>query len=159
MVDESTDVSTLEQIPYSFVLLMKAILTGLKLETPMQILYLKVFDIGTLRGQGYDGVSVMAGKVTGVSAQSLQQQPKVLYFHCQDHNLNLVISSTCRSVPEIRNLFVFLGTLTWFLHASAKHRRIFERYVSCTRRYCYSIVVGDAVTSLQKSKRKLISQY
>ena len=39
-------------------------------------------DIGNLRGQGYDGASVMAGKVSGVSARILKQQPKAFYCHC-----------------------------------------------------------------------------
>ena len=88
----------------------------------MQIPYPKVslencnLDISNLQGQGYDGALVIAGKVPGVSAHILHQQPKAL----QGHNLNLVIFSTCRSVPEIRNLFGFLGMLTWFLGASAK---------------------------------------
>lgn len=62
----------------------------------------------------------MAGKVSGVLAQILQQQPKAFYCHCRAHNLNLVISSTCGRVPEIRNLFGFLATLTSFLGASHK---------------------------------------
>ena len=83
----------------------------------------------------------MAGKVSGVSAQILHRQPKALYCHCRGHNLNLVISSTCGSVPEIRNLFGFLGTLTWFLGASAKRKGILQRYLAL--KDIASIVVGD----------------
>lgn len=99
-------------------------------------------DVAYLRGQGYDGASVMAGKVSGVSTQILKQQPKALYCHCQGHNLNLVISSTCVKVPEIRNLFGFLGTLTSFICASAKRKGILQRYL-CPEDIS-SIVVGDA---------------
>lgn len=56
--------------------------------------------------------------------------------------MNLVISSTCGSVPEIRNLFGFLGTLTWFLGASAKQKIILQRYLALQD--IASIVVGDA---------------
>jgi len=37
-----------------------------------------------------------------------------------------VISFTCAKGPEIRNLFGFLGTLTWFLGASAKRKGILQ---------------------------------
>ena len=65
----------------------------------------------------------MAGKVSGVATQILRQQPKAMYYHCKAHNLNLVISSTCKQVPEIGNLFDTLRTLTWFLGGSAKVRK------------------------------------
>ena len=84
----------------------------------------------------------MAGKVSGVSAQILQQQPKAFYCHCRAHNLNLVISSTCGRVPEIRNLFGFLGTLTSFLGASPKRKGILQRYLKPED--ISNIVVGDA---------------
>ena len=35
-------------------------------------------DVANLRGQGYDGTSVMAGKVSGVATQILRQQTKAM---------------------------------------------------------------------------------
>ena len=84
-------------------------------------------DLGNLRCQGYDGATVMAGKVSGVSARILERQPRALYVHCRAHNLNLVVCSSCKQVPEIRNLFDSLGALTWFLGASAKRKEILQR--------------------------------
>ena len=72
-------------------------------------------DVANLRGQGYDGASVMAGEVSGVATQLLRQQPKAMYYHCKAHNLNLVVSCTCKQVSEIGNLFDTLRTLTWFV--------------------------------------------
>lgn len=43
-------------------------------------------DLSYIRDQGYDGASVMAGKVSGVSARILEQQPHALYVHCRTHN-------------------------------------------------------------------------
>ena len=80
-------------------------------------------DVANLRRLGYDGTSVMAGKASGVATQILRQQPKAMYYHCKAHNLNLVVSSTCKQVPEIGNLFDTLRTLTWFLGGSAKGRK------------------------------------
>ena len=86
-------------------------------------------DMNNLRGQGYDGASVMAGRVCDVSTKICQLQPKALYQHCRAHNLNLVISSSCKQVPDIRNLFDSIGSLTWFLGASAKGKAIIQRYL------------------------------
>ena len=80
-------------------------------------------DVANLRGQGYDGASVMAGEVSGIATQILRQQPKATYYHCKAHNLNLVVSSTCKQVSEIENLFDTLRTLTWFFGGSAKGRK------------------------------------
>ena len=35
-------------------------------------------DVANLKRQGYDGASVMAGKVSGVATQILRQQPKAM---------------------------------------------------------------------------------
>ena len=78
-------------------------------------------DVKNLRGQGYDGASVMSGKVSGVSSRIMQVQPRATYHHCQVHNLNLVISSSCKQVPEICDS---IAALTWFLGASPKRKAI-----------------------------------
>ena len=57
--------------------------------------------------------------------------------------MNLVISSTCGNIAEIRNLFGFLGTLTSFLCASPKRKGILQRYLDL--KDTSNIVVGDAV--------------
>jgi hypothetical protein len=84
-------------------------------------------ELDNLRDQGYDSASVMAGKVSGVSTRILKDQPRAEYHDCHAHNLNLVIASSCRQVPDIRNLFDSL--LTWFLRASAKRKVILCRYL------------------------------
>ena len=57
--------------------------------------------LDNLPGQGYDGASVIAGKVSGVSTRILEQQPRAEYHHCRAHNLNLVVASSCHQVPDI----------------------------------------------------------
>ena len=69
----------------------------------------------------------MAGKVSGVSARILEHQPRAEYHHCCAHNLNLVVASSCKQVPDIRNLFDNLRTLTWFLGTSAKKESNFTQ--------------------------------
>ena len=148
MADECTDVSTLEQMSMcfrfvdeskhhqpeireefvGFVKLQKADADTIYKEI-MEFIRDCNLDVANLRGQGYDGASVMAGKVTGVATQILRQQPKAMYCHCRAHNLNLVVSSTCKQVPEIRNLFDTLRNLTWFIGGSAKRKEILKKYL------------------------------
>ena len=93
--------------------------------------YLKkcALDLCNLRGQGYDGATVMSGKVSGVCTRIQQIQPRALYHHCRSHVLNLVLSSSCQEVPDIRNLFCFIKKISWFLGGSAKRKSILKRYV------------------------------
>jgi len=161
MADECTDVSTVEQMSICLRFVDESnprqpevreeFVGFIELESTtadcitkeiLKFLGLCSLDISNLRGQGYDGASAMAGKVSGVSTQILQKQPKALYCHCRGHNLNLVISSTCSKVPEIRNLFGFVNTLTWFLGASAKRKGILKRYLNDED--IADDVVGDA---------------
>lgn len=148
MVDECADVAALEQMAIcirfvdesspkvevreeflGFVELEKA---DAKSISAAIIKFLEECDLSLvfLRGQGYDGASVMSGKVTGVRTQIQQVQPKALYQHCRSHILNLVVSSSCSQVQEIRNLFDSVGKLTWFLGASAKRKAILKRYLA-----------------------------
>ncbi|KAJ8311031.1 hypothetical protein KUTeg_011415 [Tegillarca granosa] len=87
-------------------------------------------DIGYLRGQGYDGASVMSGNTSGVKTRIQDVQPRAFYQHCRAHVLNLVLSATCKAVPTIRNLFDSVNDITWFMGASPKRKSIAERYIS-----------------------------
>lgn len=90
MADESTDVSTLEQMSICLRFVdeshpsqpeVREEFSGfIQLENTnadsisrsiLEFLENCNLDIGNLRGQGYDGASVMAGKVSGVSVLSL----------------------------------------------------------------------------------------
>lgn len=54
-------------------------------------------DTRYLRGQGYDGASVISGSRSVVSSR--------IRLLSRAHVLNLVISSSCKNIPTIRNLF------------------------------------------------------
>lgn len=147
MADESTDVSTKEQMAIciryvesdgfefqvreEFVGFVELESTDAESISVAIIDYLKVcqLDIANLRGQGYDGAAVMSGKVSGVCTRIQSIQPRALYHHCRAHTLNLVLSSSCHKVPDIRNLFCSIGKMTWFLGASAKRKNILRRYL------------------------------
>ena len=144
MADECTDVATIEQMSIcirfvddkpevreEFLGFVKLDRTDAETISASLLSFLSScnLDLSNLRGQGYDGAAVMAGNVSGVSARILEQQPRALYLHCRTHNLNLVISSSCKQVLEIRNLFDSLGALTWFLGASPKRKAILQRHL------------------------------
>ena len=52
----------------------------------------------TFRGQGYNGVGGMVGKVNGLSGIVLQSNKLVLYTHCHSQKSNLVVSSLARII-------------------------------------------------------------
>lgn len=83
-------------------------------------------DLSNLVAQGYDGASVMSSGKAGVQAKIKEVCPKATYVHCGSHVLSLAISSSCKSVPSIRNLYDSISKLTWFLGASAKRKEIFK---------------------------------
>lgn len=82
-------------------------------------------DTRYLRGQGYDGASVMSGSRSVVSSRIREVQP----LAGRAHVLNLVISSSCKNIPTIRNLFDDVNQLTWFLGASPKRVSIMKRHL------------------------------
>ena len=51
------------------------------------------FEIGNLRGQGYDGAGNMAGKKSGVSSRILKLNDETLYVHCFNRQLFLRLAN------------------------------------------------------------------
>ena len=76
-------------------------------------------DFHRIRGQGYDGASVMSGVHSGV--QTLLKEMvsfPVPFVHRCCHNLNLVINDAVDSVEDNRNFFVVLGAIFSFFRQS-----------------------------------------
>lgn len=116
LADETTDISTLEQLSIGVrYIYEKQIredflqfvpvydLTGKSLAKTI-LASLKNFGIKTeyLRGQGYDGASSMSGKFNGTKSFVQEAHPTAVYVHCASHSLNLAISSTC-NIADLRN--------------------------------------------------------
>ena len=49
-----------------------------------------------LRGQCYDGASVMSGIKSGVAKQIADIEPKAIFTHCYGHALNLAVADTVK---------------------------------------------------------------
>ena len=65
-----------------------------------------------MRGQGYDGVTNMAGKHRGVKARIHQRISLATYTLCHTHSLNLAIVHACRE-PLIKNYINTVQTIAF----------------------------------------------
>ena len=81
-------------------------------------------DPRQIRGQAYDGASVMSSELAGVQAK-IKEIIRALYTHCYSHCLNLAIAASC-NVQEVRNLISLINESHLFLSNSPKRQRLFE---------------------------------
>ena len=104
MVDETTDVSTTEQVVLvfrwvdsllqvhkDFVRLYQTdSITSDSLVTIIEDVLLRFnLKLENYRGQCYDGARNMKGHISGVSNQLLKKEIRAIYTHCYGHSLNL----------------------------------------------------------------------
>ncbi|KAL4082892.1 hypothetical protein QTP88_029546 [Uroleucon formosanum] len=132
LCDETTDISTKEQITFSEFLGFTELLstTGLTIKDVI-LKQIDAFGLSmtNLRGQGYDGGSNKSDMLLLVQTLILNEQPLALFTHCFNHVLNLAISKACNT-PAIRNMFGIVGTVSVFLSASAKRNNILLNAIS-----------------------------
>lgn len=81
-------------------------------------------DMFGLVGQVYDVASVMSSNRNGVQSKVAEKYPNTMYVRCRSHVLNLAMSSGCKAVQSIQDLFD-VSKLTRFLNGSAKRKEIF----------------------------------
>ena len=55
------------------------------------------------RGQCYDGASNMKGHLSGVSTQSLREEPHANYTHCYGHSLKLACQDTICDIKVVKD--------------------------------------------------------
>lgn len=141
IVDETTDVSTLEQVSISirsvdaefeiyedFLGLYET--SSTTAETLVKILkdVLLRFQlpIHRCRGQAYDGAANMSGIHSGVAAQILQQESRALNTKCLAHSLNLAVQDTARQISQIDDILSTVQDLNVLVRASAKRLALFQ---------------------------------
>ena len=82
-------------------------------------------DPSNIRGQAYDGASVMSSGKEGVRAKIKEISPLALFIHCYAHCLNHSIATSCK-LSEVRNLIGLINEAYLFLINSPKPQQLFE---------------------------------
>lgn len=77
----------------------------------------------SLVGLGFDGASVMRGKVSGVQQRIREEAPLAHYIHCYGHKLNLVLINVANRVSEAAEFFALLEDIYIFMSNSVIHQR------------------------------------
>lgn len=78
----------------------------------------KKISLDKCRGQGYDGASVMSGIYTGLQARIKSKSPTAEYVHCANHNLNLVLNDSVKSILEISVFYDIINSIYVFFSQS-----------------------------------------
>ena len=81
-------------------------------------------DPSNIRGQAYDGASVMSSGKEGVQAKIKEISPLALFTHCYAHCLNLSIAASCK-LSEVRNLVGLINEAHLLLNNSPKRPQLF----------------------------------
>ena len=76
--------------------------------------------INACRGQCYDGASVMAGAISGVSTRIIEVEARALFVHCLAHSLNLAVQDSVRSCPLYRDMLEYIREAINMIRASPK---------------------------------------
>ena len=85
-------------------------------------------NIEKCRGQGYDGAASMSGKTKGVSSRIKEINPKAHFFHCDNHNLSLVVGKSCK-IQQVRNVLEQLQEVTFFFENSPKRELCLSKHL------------------------------
>ena len=102
-------------------------------------------DMSLCRGQECDGAGNMAGLCNGAAKQIQDKYPKVFYFHCAAHRLNLCVVHTLKSTSVSNSMFSVITTFSISLLNVRNHWRFILKSISVIhlRRSCFLCVGPD----------------
>ena len=123
----------------------------------------------SLIGMGFDGASVMSGRVKGVQKRIRDKAPLAYYIHYHGHRLNLVLVASTKAVPESDDFFCILEKLYIFIGNSVVHIRFVElqhqmfpgenirelQHLSDTRWWCRATSCANALITFPVIMRLL----
>lgn len=147
IVDETTDVSTREQVAMcvrhvddnltiseDFIGLYESSETDAATITDViKDVFLRCgIPLLNCRGQCYDGAANMVGQFTGVAARIASEFPKALFIHCSAHSLNLAVQDCVRAIPCMRDMLDTLHEIAGIVRASAKRLQAFKNIQALT---------------------------
>jgi hypothetical protein len=76
--------------------------------------------LNKLRGQAYDGASVMQGSSSGIGKQILEVESRAIFIQCQAHSLNLAVQDACSHLQPLCDLLSTVNDLVNFIRSSPK---------------------------------------
>ena len=80
-----------------------------------------------LRGQCYDGASVMIGIRSGVAKQIADIEPRAIFTHCYGHALNLAVADTVKQSKVMRNALETTYEIIKLIKYSPKREAILKK--------------------------------
>ena len=141
MVDETTDVSNKEQVVICFRWVDSNLeaheeFIGLHVveSTQASVLYSMVCDIllrlnlsiSKLRGQCFDGASVMSGTRSGLAKRIADAEPRAVFTHCYGHALNLACSDAVKNCQIMKNSLDTCYEIIKLVKKSPRREAIFQ---------------------------------
>ncbi|XP_074576695.1 uncharacterized protein LOC141833211 [Curcuma longa] len=86
--------------------------------------------VENIRGQGYDGGSNMKGRLNGLQALILRENPYAYYIHCYAHRLQLALVAASTHVIPVGKFFNQLGFIINTVDSSSKrHEELHDSQV------------------------------
>jgi len=142
MVDETADMANIEQV----VVCLRWVNEIFEVHEEFVGLYQveaihseKIFEVITdvmlrlnlcmskIRGQCYDGASVMTGVKSGVVARLNAAEPRAVFTHCYGHALNLACADTFRKCKLMQDALDTTHEITKLIKKSPRRDGIFKR--------------------------------
>ena len=87
-------------------------------------------DIKLLRGQTYDGTTVLQGKHSGVAKRIRDIANKALQLHCLNHNINLVLQEASSTTNLVSGALSTVQKLCVIIKGSPKRLAVFKELQS-----------------------------
>ena len=84
-------------------------------------------NVHQLRGQCYDGASVMSGLKNGVVTQIQTMEPKAIYTHCYGHALNLAAGDTIKNCLVLKKALDITFEMSKLIKYSPKRDALFTK--------------------------------
>ena len=84
-------------------------------------------NISKVRGQCYDGASMMKGHRSGVSTVISQIEPRAVYTHCFGHSLNLAANDALKGSKIMKEALETTHEITKLIKFSPRRDNVFRK--------------------------------
>ena len=155
MMDESADNSNVEQVVYVMRWIDERLevheeflglysVPAINSDTLMSVtqdVFLRMnIPFAKIRGQCYDGASVMKGSKSGISTRILQKEPRAIYTHCYGHSINLAASDAIKSVKLLKDALDITHEITKLINIHLDAKQSLGRLKNVTKQLWVTIL-------------------